>query len=40
MQTKVASIPALIHVTRCIGIDGDCVVFGHVHRLGRLPGDD
>ena len=40
LQTKVASIPALIHVTQCLGIDADYVVFGHVHRLGPLPGDD
>jgi len=40
LQTKVASIPALIHVTQCLGVDADCVVFGHVHRLGPLPGDD
>ena len=35
-----ASIPALIHMTRCLGIDAEYVVFGHVHRLGPLPGDD
>jgi len=40
LQTKVASIPALIHVTQFLGIDSDYVVFGHVHRLGPLPGDD
>jgi Calcineurin-like phosphoesterase len=40
LQTKVASIPALIHVTQCLGVDADYVVFGHVHRLGPLPGDD
>lgn len=40
LQTKVASIPALIHVTQCLGIDADYVVFGHAHRLGPLPGDD
>ena len=40
LQTKVASIPALIHVAQCLGIDADYVVFGHVHRLGPLPGDD
>jgi UDP-2,3-diacylglucosamine pyrophosphatase LpxH len=40
LQTKVASIPALIHVTQSLGIEADYVVFGHVHRLGPLPGDD
>jgi hypothetical protein len=40
LQTKVASIPALIHVTQSLGVEADCVVFGHVHRLGPLPGDD
>jgi DNA repair exonuclease SbcCD nuclease subunit len=40
LQTKVASIPALIHVTQSLGIDADYVLFGHVHRLGPLPGDD
>jgi UDP-2,3-diacylglucosamine pyrophosphatase LpxH len=40
LQTKVASIPALIHATQCLGVDADYVVFGHVHRLGPLPGDD
>jgi UDP-2,3-diacylglucosamine pyrophosphatase LpxH len=40
LQMKVASIPALIHVTRTLGVDADHVVFGHVHRLGPLPGDD
>jgi Calcineurin-like phosphoesterase len=40
LQTHVASIPALIHVTQRLGIDADYVAFGHVHRLGPLPGDD
>lgn len=40
LQTKVASIPALIHVTQSLGVDAECVIFGHVHRLGPLPGDD
>ena len=40
LQTHVASIPALIHVTRRLGVDADYVVFGHVHRLGPLPDDD
>jgi hypothetical protein len=40
LQTRVASIPALIHVAECLGVDADYVVFGHVHRLGPLPSDD
>jgi calcineurin-like phosphoesterase family protein len=40
LQTKVASIPALIHVSECLGVDADWIVFGHVHRLGPLPDDD
>jgi hypothetical protein len=40
LQTHVASIPALIHVTQRLGVDADYVVFGHVHRLGPLPDDD
>ena len=40
LQTHVASIPALIHVTQRLGVDTDHVVFGHVHRLGPLHDDD
>jgi len=40
LQTKVASIPALIHVAQSLGVDAGCIVFGHVHRLGPLQGDD
>ena len=40
LQTRVASIPALIRVTQSLGVDAECIVFGHVHRLGPLPGDD
>jgi hypothetical protein len=36
---KRASIPALSHVVRRLGVDADWVLFGHVHRLGPLPGD-
>ena len=38
-QMRRASIPALSHVVRRLGVDADWVVFGHVHRLGPLPGD-
>jgi hypothetical protein len=34
-----ASIPALAQVARRLGIDAEWVIFGHVHRLGPLPGD-
>lgn len=34
-----ASIPALLHVAGRLGVDAEWVVFGHVHRLGPLPGD-
>ncbi len=33
-------MPALARVVHRLGIDADWVVFGHVHRLGPLPGDD
>jgi UDP-2,3-diacylglucosamine pyrophosphatase LpxH len=39
-QTRRASIPALARVVQRLGIDADWVVFGHVHRLGPLPGED
>jgi hypothetical protein len=38
-QVSRASIPALARVVHRLGIDADWVVFGHVHRLGPLPGD-
>jgi Calcineurin-like phosphoesterase len=38
-QMRRASLPALSHVVRRLGIDADCVLFGHVHRLGPLAGD-
>ncbi len=40
LQMRRASIPALIHVVTQLGIDAEVVVFGHVHRLGPLPGED
>ena len=38
-QMRLASLPALSHVVGRLGIDADWVLFGHVHRLGPLPGD-
>ena len=35
-----ASIPALARVVQRLGVDADWVMFGHVHRLGPLPGDE
>jgi predicted phosphodiesterase len=38
-QMRRASIPALARVVHRLGVDADWVLFGHVHRLGPLPGD-
>ena len=38
-QMRLASLPALTHVVGRLGVDADWVLFGHVHRLGPLPGD-
>ena len=38
-QMSRASIPALARVVHRLAVDADLVVFGHVHRLGPLPGD-
>jgi hypothetical protein len=38
-QMRLASLPALSHVVGRLGIDAEWVLFGHVHRLGPLPGD-
>jgi UDP-2,3-diacylglucosamine pyrophosphatase LpxH len=38
-QMRFASLPALSHVVRRLGVDADWVLFGHVHRLGPLPDD-
>ncbi|MDQ6817898.1 MAG: hypothetical protein M3018_10925, partial [Actinomycetota bacterium] len=38
-QMRRASIPALARVVHRLGLDAESVVFGHVHRLGPLPGD-
>lgn len=40
VQMNRASMPALARVVNRLGIDADWVVFGHVHRVGPLPGDD
>lgn len=40
LQMRRASIPALAHVAQRLGVDADWVVFGHVHRLGPVNGDD
>jgi len=39
VQMRRASLPAMARVVQGLGVDADCVVFGHVHRLGPLPGD-
>jgi hypothetical protein len=38
-QMRRASLPALSHVLGRLGVDAEWVLFGHVHRLGPLPGD-
>jgi hypothetical protein len=40
VQMRRASIPALARVTHRLGVDADSVIFGHVHRLGPVAGDD
>lgn len=39
-QMRRASIPALARAVHRLGVCAEWVVFGHVHRLGPLPGDD
>jgi predicted phosphodiesterase len=39
-QMRRASIPALARAVQRLGVDADWVVFGHVHRLGPLDGDE
>ncbi|MDQ2760416.1 MAG: metallophosphoesterase [Actinomycetota bacterium] len=39
-QMRYASIPALARVVHRLGVDAEWVLFGHVHRLGPLFGDD
>jgi hypothetical protein len=38
-QMRLASLPAISHVVGRLGVDAEWVLFGHVHRLGPLPGD-
>jgi len=38
-QMRLASLPAISHVVGRLGVDAKWVLFGHVHRLGPLPGD-
>jgi hypothetical protein len=40
LQMRRASIPALARVLHRLGVDAELVLFGHVHRLGPLAGDD
>ncbi len=39
-QMRNQALPALAHVVRRLRLDAGWVLFGHVHRLGPLPGDD
>ncbi|MGO9790328.1 MAG: metallophosphoesterase [Solirubrobacteraceae bacterium] len=39
-QMRTQAIPALAHVVRRLGVEADWVLFGHVHRLGPLHGED
>ncbi len=40
LQVRRAAVPALAHVVQRLGVEAEYVVFGHVHRLGPLAGDD
>jgi hypothetical protein len=40
IQVRRASIPALGRVVHRLAVDADWVVFGHVHRLGPVAGED
>ena len=40
LQMRRAAIPALAQVTSHLGIAANTVIFGHVHRLGPVAGDD
>jgi hypothetical protein len=40
LQMRRASIPALARVVHRLRVDAASVIFGHVHRLGPLAGDD
>jgi hypothetical protein len=39
-QMRRASIPALARVVQRLGVDAEWVIFGHVHRVGPLEGED
>ncbi|MGO9900944.1 MAG: metallophosphoesterase [Solirubrobacteraceae bacterium] len=39
-QMRSQALPALAHVLRRLHLDADWVLFGHVHRLGPLRGED
>ena len=39
-QMRRHSLPAIAQVVRGLGVDAEVVIFGHVHRLGPLAGDD
>lgn len=39
IRMRRASIPTLATIAEDLGVDADWVLFGHVHRLGPLPGD-
>jgi hypothetical protein len=38
-RTRLASLPALLRVVGRLGVEAEWVLFGHLHRLGPLPGD-
>jgi hypothetical protein len=40
LQMRRASLPALVRVVQRLGVEASTVLFGHVHRLGPLAGDD
>jgi hypothetical protein len=40
LQVRRHALPALARVVGHLGLEASAVVFGHVHRLGPLPGDD
>ena len=40
VQVRRSNIPMLANVAASLGVDADWVLFGHVHRLGPLAGED
>ena len=40
IQMRRHALPSLARVVRLLSVDADTVLFGHVHRLGPLAGDD